>query len=61
LGYLRDFYQVPGIEGTVAMDYIKAHYYGSHGTINPTRILPAGPYISFNTPHGPEQLSTSTK
>lgn len=55
-GYLRDLYQVPGIEETVAMDYIKTHYYGSHETINPTRIVPVGPYIDFNAPHGREQL-----
>lgn len=51
-GYLRDLYQVPGISDTVAMDYIKAHYYGSHDTINPTRIIPKGPDLDFNTPHG---------
>lgn len=56
-GYLRDLYQVPGIEETVAMDYIKAHYYGSHETINPTRVIPVGPDIDFHTPHGREQLS----
>jgi putative glutathione S-transferase len=55
-GYLRELYQVPGIEETVAMDYIKTHYYGSHETINPTRIVPIGPYIDFNAPHGREQL-----
>jgi putative glutathione S-transferase len=60
-GYLRDLYQVPGIEETVAMDYIKAHYYGSHETINPTRILPVGPHIDFNTTHGRELLSTLIK
>ena len=59
--YLRDLYQVPGIEETVAMDYIKAHYYGSHETINPTRILPVGPYIDFNAPHAREQLSALNK
>ncbi|MFT7561499.1 MAG: putative glutathione S-transferase [Flavobacteriales bacterium] len=56
-GYLRDLYQVPGIADTVAMDYIKAHYYGSHETINPTRIVPVGPYIDFNASHGRETLS----
>ncbi len=56
-GYLRDLYQVPGIEETVAMDYIKKHYYGSHETINPTRVIPIGPDIDFTTPHGREQLS----
>jgi len=59
--YLRDLYQVPGIEETVAMDYIKAHYYGSHETINPKRILPVGPYIDFNAPHAREQLSALNK
>ncbi|MDX2346024.1 MAG: glutathione S-transferase family protein [Legionella sp.] len=56
-GYLRDLYQVPGISETVAMDYIKAHYYGSHETINPTRIIPNGPLIDFSIPHGRERLS----
>jgi putative glutathione S-transferase len=60
-GYLRDLYQVPGIEETVAMDYIKAHYYGSHETINPTRILPVGPHIDFNMAHDRELLSTLIK
>jgi len=55
-GYLRDLYQVPGIADTVAMDYIKAHYYTSHETINPTRIIPSGPLIDFNTAHGREQF-----
>ena len=55
-GYLRDLYQVPGIEATVVMDYIKTHYYGSHETINPTRIVPAGPVINFHAPHGRESL-----
>jgi putative glutathione S-transferase len=60
-GYLRDLYQVPGIEETVAMDYIKTHYYGSHETINPTRIVPIGPYIDFHVAHNREQLSALNK
>ncbi len=55
--YVRDLYQVPGIAETVAMDYIKAHYYGSHETINPTRIIPTGPYIDFDSAHNRERLS----
>ncbi|NQZ30982.1 MAG: glutathione S-transferase family protein [Oceanospirillaceae bacterium] len=57
-GYLRDLYQVPGIADTVAMGYIKAHYYGSHESINPTRIVPAGPDINFNTEHGRAGLTS---
>ena len=50
-GYLRDLYQQPGIDGTVHMDHIKAHYYGSHTSINPTRIVPLGPLIDYAAPH----------
>jgi putative glutathione S-transferase len=49
--YLRDLYQVPGVAGTVDMHHIKAHYYGSHGTINPTGIVPLGPTLDYAAPH----------
>jgi len=55
-GYLRDLYQVPGIADTCFMDYTKAHYYGSHETINPTLIIPAGPVIDFMQPHNRKLL-----
>ncbi|GAA06285.1 glutathione S-transferase family protein [Photobacterium leiognathi] len=50
-GYVRDLYQVEGIAQTVDIDCIKAHYYGSHETINPTRIIPKGPELDFSSPH----------
>ena len=50
-GYLRDLYQVPGVRDTINMDHIKAHYYTSHATINPTAIVPVGPVIDFDEPH----------
>lgn len=56
-GYVRDLYQVPGIEETVNMDHIKTHYYASHDTINPTEIVPVGPAIDFNEPHDRARLS----
>ena len=55
-GYLRDLYQVPGIAETVNMAHIKAHYYTSHGSINPTRIIPLGPDINFNEAHDRARL-----
>ena len=59
-GYLRELYQVPGIAGTVKLEHIKEHYYGSHETINPTRIVPMGPIIDFTTKHHREiQFSNS--
>ena len=50
-GYTRDLYQQPGVADTVHMDHIKRHYYESHDTINPTRVVPVGPEIDFDVPH----------
>ena len=55
-GYLRDLYQVPGVANTVNMSHIKHHYYESHGTINPTGVVPLGPEIGLDAPHGRESL-----
>jgi putative glutathione S-transferase len=55
--YLRDLFQTPGFGDTVDFDHIKRHYYQVHATINPTRIVPAGPDLSgLTTPHGREKL-----
>ncbi len=54
--YTRELYQVPGVSGTVNMQHIKHHYYGSHESINPTRIVPMGPIIDFNQPHGRDKM-----
>ncbi|MCG8491436.1 MAG: glutathione S-transferase family protein [Sneathiellales bacterium] len=56
-GYVRDLYQMPGVAETVHMDHIKRHYYESHDTINPTRIVPKGPELDFLSPHNREHLS----
>lgn len=55
--YLRDLYQHPGIRETVDIDYIKAHYYGSHETINPTRIIPIGPALNLDAPHDRDRFN----
>ena len=46
--YLSELYHYPGIAGTVNMDHIKTHYYWSHDSINPNRIVPKGPDILFS-------------
>ena len=56
-GYVRDLYQQPGISSTVNMDHIKQHYYGSHETINPSRVVPLGPTIDHSLPHNRSYLS----
>jgi putative glutathione S-transferase len=55
-GYLRDLYQVPGVAETVDFSHIKGHYYRSHGTINPTGIVPKGPKLELGVPHGRERF-----
>ncbi|WP_075998116.1 glutathione S-transferase family protein [Salaquimonas pukyongi] len=57
--YLRDIYQHPGIAETVNLHHIKNHYYQSHETVNPTRIVPLGPKLDFDAPHNRERFSRS--
>ena len=56
-GYVRDLYQQPGIAATVNMEHIKNHYYASHETINPSRVVPVGPHTDFTLPHNRSKLS----
>ena len=46
--YTKRIYQLPGMAQTVNFDHIKRHYYGSHKTINPTGVIPAGPILDWN-------------
>jgi putative glutathione S-transferase len=55
--YLRDLYQYPGIAETVHIDHIKRHYYYSHDSINPTRIVPKGPELDFSAPHDRDRFT----
>lgn len=45
--YLKALYEQPGVKKTVDLDHIKTHYYWSHITINPTRVVPVGPVLEF--------------
>lgn len=53
--YMARLYNMDAIRSTVNMDAIKTHYYVSHPTINPTKIVPVGPrddmLSSRLTPH----------
>lgn len=55
--YVRDLYQQPGIAETVDLVHIKRHYYYSHDTINPHRVVPKGPQLSFDAPHDRQRFS----
>lgn len=54
--YLRNLYQQPGVAETVNFDHIKTHYYYSHDTINPTRVVPLGPEIDYQRPHNRDRF-----
>lgn len=51
-GYTRELYQVPGVAPTVHLGHVKQHYYHSHRMINPTGIVPIGPELDLDRPHG---------
>jgi len=55
-GYLRDLLSVPKVRATVNMDHIKRHYYMTHPQINPSRVVPLGPDLDYDAPHGRELL-----
>ena len=46
--YTRELYNYPGIKETVNFYHIKHHYYESHPTINPNRIVPFGPILDWS-------------
>lgn len=55
--YVRDLYQQPGVASTIHMDHIKKHYYASHETVNPSRVVPMGPDVDFSAPHNRATLN----
>ena len=57
-GYARDLYQRPGFGDTTDFDQIKRHYYQTQTWINPSRIVPKGPFVSWLEPHGRDRVST---
>ncbi|MEM6576500.1 MAG: glutathione S-transferase family protein [Pseudomonadota bacterium] len=54
--YTREIFQHPKIRPTVNFEHIKKHYYVSHPSVNPTRIVPAGPTLDYDEPHNRERL-----
>ncbi len=60
-GYLRELYQFPGVADTVNFEHIKRHYYGSHTSINPHGIVPQGPQLDLERPHGRERIGAGAR
>lgn len=57
--YARELYQWPGVAETVNFDHIRRHYFFSHETINPTRIVPIAPDIDWMAAHGRDRFNGS--
>jgi putative glutathione S-transferase len=59
-GYMLELYQWPGVAATLNIQHIKDHYHRSHDTINPTAIVPLGPILSLDEPHGRDHLPAAS-
>ena len=57
-GFVRELYQAPGIAATCDFEHIRRHYYASHDSINPKRIVAVGPRLDLELarPHGREHV-----
>jgi putative glutathione S-transferase len=49
-GYARDLYSVPAFRETTNFDHIKRHYFMTHPHLNPSRIVPDGPLLDWESP-----------
>ncbi|MBA3309738.1 MAG: hypothetical protein H0U28_06715, partial [Nocardioidaceae bacterium] len=57
--YLRDLCQTPGFGDTVNQRHVKNHYYQVQSDVNPSKIVPVGPVLDWDAPHGREDLGGS--
>ena len=56
--YTRQLYQWPRVAETINLEHIKGHYFASHESINPTRIVPVGPDIDYTKPHDRDRFAS---
>jgi glutathionyl-hydroquinone reductase len=61
LNYVREIYQMSGVQKTVHMDQIKLHYFASHPDLNKYSIVPRGPNFEamLQKPHNRESFISS--
>ncbi len=59
--YARELYQVPGVAETVDFRHIVEHYHRSHESVNPHRIVPIGPDLDWQAPHGRDRLQRAIR
>lgn len=54
--YAKELFQWDGVAETVNFDHIRRHYFYSHETINPNRIVPIAPVVDWHAAHSRETL-----
>lgn len=56
--YMREMYQLPGMNEAIRMDHIKMHYFTSHPELNAYAIIPKGPNAigDMMLPHNRNEL-----
>lgn len=55
-GFTRELYAHPAFRDTTNFTHIKRHYFESHESINPYRIVPLGPEVDYDAPHDRSHL-----
>jgi len=51
-GYARDLCQIPAFGETTDFDHIKRHYFLTHPNLIPSGLVPLGPILDWDGPHG---------
>lgn len=54
--YLKELCQLDGVADTLRMDHVKHHYYRTHLSVSPKRIVAKGPDPDFFAPHDRDEL-----
>ncbi len=56
----QELYQIPAFGSTTNFGHIKKHYYVSHTSINPTKVVPAGPEQDLTAKHDRRRFDKGT-
>ena len=61
--WLREIYQMPGVDSTTNMAHIKTHYFTSHPHLNAFAVIPSGPNVLADLvlPHDRDRFSAENK
>lgn len=55
--YFRDLYHYSDVRDVCSVEHVKLIYYKGIGELNPSGIVPKGPLLDYDKPHGRERLN----